>query len=184
MLRLTAQPAFNTIYLATTCLKSGPVAYRTGEQGFDQREAVFAYARMPNTIVDAAIQKLAIEAVRNDADSAAAAAKANTWGLLALRNAGQPGAYSAFPAMSLIHGHYLHRNGAYLEALVAHASYMLGANPANTCYVSGLGADADLHVRHAGNRSTSQPMPPRHHPSSAHPPKRPNCSRTRWSAPT
>ena len=113
LLRLTGSAQYRDVFAETTCLKTSANAYKGGADGFDQREAVFVYVRLPEASVDVQLRQAALVALKNDADQAMAITQGNAWGLCG--EAGSPAFYSTQAVQSLLHGHYILKNEAYLK---------------------------------------------------------------------
>lgn len=64
-------------------------------------------------------------------------------------------------AMMLLDGHRIDSTSGYFDAAIANMDYLLGKNPLNKSYVSGIGTDyaRNIHHRQSGSDNIDEPVP-------------------------
>jgi len=160
LFRLTGDPAWHDLFLATTAFKD-PQAELFVWQKHDQRDAAWVYARTGRPGMDAQVKANCRAAILREADERLASqAKA---GFRWMKYAWRPFAWGAPvtpEAESVVRAHALTGEPKYLRALVLAAQFGGGANPLNLCYTTGLGPKWPQHPLHIDSRVTNQPPPP------------------------
>lgn len=133
--------------------------------GSEYRDALFAYALMPEGLGDAAIKQAAAVAFAELGDIAIGFQNGNAYGIATdipgLPMMGYVGYYSV-PQMinrSLPRAHLLTGEEKYRTAAVAACNFPNGANPDNLVYTTGLGEHHPVAPLHIDSRVTGQPAP-------------------------
>jgi endoglucanase len=160
LFRLTGQPRWHDIFLATTVFKDAKADLFVWQK-HEQREAAWAYAHMDSSGTNAKVRTNCRNAVLREADQ-----RADQCRKTAFRWTKYPWAPTAFgilsspDAVSLVRAHVLTDEVRYLSAAVLACQAGLGANPVNTCYTTGLGHKWPRHPLHLDSRISLQPPPP------------------------
>ena len=158
---LTRDGRWHDVFLQDTCLKD-PNCNLFVWTDHDQRDAAFAYARLPEGLGEPQLKATAVKAMEAQAQMALDYAAGNAFHITS-SDKWRPmflGFYSTpLGAMELVRAHYLTGKAKYLDGALAAAMFSSGANPANTTYTSGLGSNPPVHPLHLDSRSTGQPAP-------------------------
>jgi endoglucanase len=138
--RLTAEPRWHQLFLATTVFKD-PKADLFRWQHHEQRDAAFVYARL-GIPLDAKVQRQAIAAIEREAQTSIALGQRT--GFHWTRQEPQSpiiagGGFGNPKVTSLIRAHVLTGQGRYLAAAILGCQMGAGANPENMTYTTGLG---------------------------------------------
>jgi len=160
LFRLTGDPAWHDIFLATTAFKD-PKAELFVWQKHEQRDAAWVYARTDRPGVDAQVKANCRAAILREADERLASQAKS--GFRWMKHFWRPfgwGAPATPEAESVVRAHILTGEAKYLRALVLAAQFGGGANPLNLCYTTGLGPRWPQHPLHIDSRVTHQPPPP------------------------
>lgn len=126
-----------------------------------QRDAAFAYARLPEKLADPTLRKNAVRALVAEADAALDYAHGNAFNLTT-PDKGKPmflGFYSVPDAVELVRAHFLTKKSEYLAGIVRACQFGAGANPNNMTYTTGVGQNPVRHPLHLDSRRTGQPAP-------------------------
>lgn len=160
LFQLTGEARWHELFLATTAFKDPGVDLYVWRK-HEQREAAWTYLRTDPGRTDPAVRNNCLAALRKEADDRLACV--NRTGFRWAKDGWRPvmwGAINAGEAVSLFRAHALTGEEKYLKGAVLACGHGLGANPMNTCYTTGLGAEAPLHPLHIDSRITNQPAPP------------------------
>jgi endoglucanase len=156
--RLTGDPAWHTLFLATTVF-SDPAKPLQEWQKHDGRDAAWVYLRLERP-TDARIRTNCRAALLREADERVARGRqtgfrwtGNPWAPVAW------GALAAPDGITLARAHQLTGEAKYLTALVLACQFGAGANPSNLCYTTGVGRDFPQHPLHVDSRISNQPAP-------------------------
>jgi endoglucanase len=157
---LTRDPHWHDVFLQNTCLKD-PNGRLAVWGLHDQRDAVFAYARLPEGMGDAVLKQTAVLALCAEADMALQYAAGNAFHLgpanLGVMRFGFYGTPAG--AMDMVRAHYVTGRKEYLDGALAAAMFSSGGNPQNSTYTVGLGSRWPMHPLHVDSRMTGQPPP-------------------------
>jgi len=157
---LTGDKRWHDTFLENTCLTDpNAKAFVWGDHV--QRDAAFAYARLPEKLADPVLRKNAVRVLVAEADAALDYAKDNAWNLTT-PDKGKPmflGFYSVPDAVELARAHFLTRKPEYLAGVVQACQFASGANPNNMTYTTGVGANSVRNPLHLDSRRTGQPAP-------------------------
>ena len=166
--RLTGEPRWHDVFLATTIFREGPADPSVYAQQ-EQRDAAFLYVRMSNDpesagrAVDAAVQRHArdsflryVDALIEVTNSTAFGwAKEHPYAPIGWGNGlGVPKSTNFFQA------HILTQDPKYLLAGVQAAQFSAGANPDNLVFTTGLGVRSPQNPMVPDYRITGQAPPP------------------------
>jgi endoglucanase len=158
---MTREPHWHDVFLQDTQLRDANAGlYWWGN--YDQRDAAFAYARLPEGMGDPALKATARKAIEAQGQLALDYEKLNAFHI-GSSDKWRPmfcGFYStAEGEVQLVRAHYLTGEKKYLDGALAGVMFSSGANPSNTTYTVGLGANPPVHPLHLDSRSTGQPAP-------------------------
>lgn len=160
LFRLTGEPAWHELFLATTAFKD-PKAELFVWQKHEQRDAAWVYLRTERPGTDAAVKTNCRAAIIREADERLDSQKKS--GFRWMKHFWRPfgwGAPVTPEVESVVRAHVLTGDVKYLRALVLAAQFGAGANPLNLCYTTGLGHRWPQHPLHIDSRITNQPPPP------------------------
>jgi endoglucanase len=158
--RLEGEENWNRIFLATTAF-GDPRAELSEWTKHEQADAAFVYVRTRRPGTDATIQANARAAILRTAETSAAMAnktgfrwtKENPWEPVMYGTLGVPG------AVTLARAHRLSGDPRLLEAAVLACQELLGANPGNICYTTGLGHQSPRNPLVLDSRRRGLPPP-------------------------
>jgi endoglucanase len=160
LFRLTGEQRWHELFLKTTAFTRPDVDLYVWRE-HDQREAPWVYVRTDRPGMDERIRQNCRAAIIREAEDRLANTGRTSFHYA--KYEWRPGAWGAFSdpdAVSLVRAHYLTGDTKYLRAAVLACQMGLGANPANTCYTTGLGWDWPRHPLHIDSRVTHQDPPP------------------------
>lgn len=130
----------------------------------DQRDALFAYARLDDALADPKLKDLARRGILRNADHGVAYAQQNAFNLTSSNKwrGMAMGFYSGIvEGVALVRGHALDpSNDAYTRTIVMATQFCLGANPSNLSFTTGLGTSVPRNVLHVDSRQSGVPAPP------------------------
>ena len=122
-------------------------------------DAAFVYARLDDSLADAAIRKLAAETIVRRADDAVKLSKGSAFGFTTAGRSLSWGALTVPADTALVRAYVLTGKPEYLETILRSALYSAGANPLNMTMTTGLGHDWPRHLLHEDSRHFGQPVP-------------------------
>lgn len=158
---LTGETHWHDLFLEDTCLKD-PNAKLFVWSDHVQRDAAFAYARLPQKQGNATLKANAVRALAVDADTALTYAKGNAWGITS-SDPGKPlflGFYSTpHGGVELVRAYHVTKKPEYLAGAVQACLFPGGANPNNMTYTVGLGVNYPRNPLHLDSRRSGQPAP-------------------------
>lgn len=140
-------------------LADGVPAGADGTRTMRNLDAAFVYARLDDSLADAAIRKLAVEAIVRRADDAVKLSKGSAFGFTTAGRSLSWGALTVPADTALVRAHVLTGKPEYLETILRSALYSAGANPLNMTMTTGLGHDWPRHLLHEDSRHFGQPVP-------------------------
>jgi endoglucanase len=121
--------------------------------------AAFVYARLDDSLADAALRRSALEDTLRRADEAVVRTQGNAFGLSTVGNRLAWGPATVPADLALIRAHALTGEAEYLEAALRSALYSAGANGMNMTMTTGLGYESPRHLLHEDSRHFGQPVP-------------------------
>jgi endoglucanase len=160
--RLTADTAWHEVFLRTTRFHDPRAPFLTSHLGHisdPQGVAAWTYLRIAHASVDKVVQANIRTALLRDADRDARLTEATDF-----HWAGGPGRAISWGALSkpesnaLVRAHFLTGEERYLRAIVLSTLSGAGANPANMCYVTGVGTRWPQHPLHEDAYVSNQPL--------------------------
>ena len=158
--RLTGEQRWLDIFLEDTVLtQERPELFAWGQHV--QTHAAFAYCLLPDELADPALKSRAKAATLVLAERALKYADGNAWGLTT-SDQGRPlfqFFYSVPQAVDLVRAHYLTGESKYLAGVLQACLFPGGANPANSTFTVGVGADWPRNPLKVDARITGQPTP-------------------------
>ena len=152
--RLTKDRRWHDAFLA-----DGAPAGADGTRTIRNLDAAFIYARLEDSLADAAIRKLAVAAVLQHADAAVKLSKGSAFDFTTAGRSLSWGALTVPADTALVRAHVLTGKPEYLETILRSALYSAGANPLNMAMTTGLGHDWPRHLLHEDSRHFGQPAP-------------------------
>ncbi|MGA3095076.1 MAG: glycoside hydrolase family 9 protein [Bryobacteraceae bacterium] len=152
--RLTKDKQWHEAFLA-----DGAPAGADGKRTMRNLDAAFVYARLEDSLADAAIRKLAVETIMQRADEAVKLSKGSAFGFTTAGRSLSWGALTVPADTALVRAHVLTGRPEYLETILRSALYSAGANPLNMTMTTGLGHDWPRHLLHEDSRHFGQPAP-------------------------
>ena len=157
---LTGDPHWHDVFLEDSCLKeTQPDLFVWGQHV--QRDAAFAYARLPRGKGDSELKRKAVLAIEAQADKELAYARDNAFNITTTDRYHPMfiGFYSTPDAAELVRAHFLTGKTKYLAGAVQATQFAAGCNPINMTYTVGVGSNWTLHPLHLDSRRTGQPAP-------------------------
>lgn len=158
--QLTRDAKYHKIFLADTVLKDAMPELLTWGKAI-QRDAAFAYARLPEGLGDPEMKKKAVAAITAMAERALQFASNNAFNLTS-PDKSKPqflGFYSTPDAFDLTRAHFLSGENRFLVGAIQSTQFQSGCNPNNLVYITGLGANPVKNVFKLDARRTGQPVP-------------------------
>jgi endoglucanase len=155
---LTGQRRWHDLFVQDTDLHDPERAM----QSRDQRDAMFAYARLDDALADAKLKSVARRTILADADFCLGYSAANAYRLTSSHKhrVAAMGFYSGpIEAVALVRGHVLSGDAKYLRGVYAATQFCLGANPSNLSFTTGLGSDYPRQVLHEDAWKSGQEAP-------------------------
>jgi endoglucanase len=152
--RLTKEKQWHEAFLADGA--------RTGVDGtrtIRNIEAAFIYARLDDSLTDAAVKRLAVETVLRRANEAVKMSKGSAFGFTTAARTLSWGALTVPADTALVRAHVLTGKPEYLESILRSTLYSAGANAMNMTMTTGLGHDWPRHLLHEDSRHYGQPVP-------------------------
>lgn len=130
---------------------------------YDQGEAAFAYLTLDLTQRDENLAKHARDAILKEADRLVKTGMTTGFGwtrdpAVKIGWGGLSSGRTLFPVVYA--AHLEPDEPKYLESLLRSVQFMLGANPLNRSFTTGVGEASVRHVSHIDSRVTGQPLPP------------------------
>ncbi|NEO83474.1 MAG: hypothetical protein F6J87_04325 [Spirulina sp. SIO3F2] len=160
--RLTQDPQYHEIFLATTVFKQpSQFPWVWGQHG--QAEAAFLYARLPDEQTNLTVQIHARNALLRDGDRAVEVGQKTAFNWSKdepYQPLGWGGSLGTPKAIHLLRAHALTQNEKYLKAAVLAAQFSAGANPINMAFTTGLGDRSPQNPLVIDTRVTAQAPPP------------------------
>ncbi|MEM7726821.1 MAG: glycoside hydrolase family 9 protein, partial [Cyanobacteria bacterium P01_A01_bin.45] len=138
--RLTGEDKWHQLFLDTTVFTDSN-AKVFQHKSHNQENAAFVYSRTERNDVDKSIQKNALDAISQEANSQIDAVN-NTgfkWNKNPYTSLGWGESLGSPEATTLLRAHALTNDQKYLEAGVLASQFSAGANPDNMVYTTGLG---------------------------------------------
>lgn len=158
--RLTGDEKWHRIFLETTAF-TDPKAELYEWEKHDQREAAWVYVQTNWKSVNKSVQENCRQAMLREAEDRLRSVERTSFRYA--KYAWMPGGWGAFTrpdAVSVARAYLLTGDIKYLKGMILGCQYVLGANPVNLCYTTGLGQDYPQHPLHIDSRLTHQPPPP------------------------
>lgn len=158
--QLTRDSKYHEIFLKDTVIKDAkPELFAWGKAV--QRDAAFAYARLPDGLGDPAMKKKAVTALTEMAERCFHFAGNNAFNLTSPDKTKPQflGFYTTPDAFDLTRAHFLTGDARFLAGAVQSTQFQSGCNPNNLVYITGLGANPVKNVFKLDARRTGQPVP-------------------------
>lgn len=158
--RLTRDRKYYDLFMQDTVLKDAhPALYWWGK--CYQSDAVFAYACLPDEMVDVNLKVKAIKAICEHADKSLAYSRDNAFNVTT-PDKYRPqfmGFYTTPKENDFPRAHYLTGKSEYLAGALLSTQFQAGCNPENKVYTTGLGANPVLHPLKLDSHLTGQDAP-------------------------
>ncbi len=162
--RLTGEEKWHTLFVEDSLfvpIRQETVVKKRGwSRGLRQRDAAFLYVRLPTRLRKPDIAKLARRTLFSDADSSAAFADENAWGLASSQRTRATGTgwFSTPDLIPLMRANYLSGKPEY-KAAVRGILFSVGANPMNITYTTGVGHAWPRNAMVLDSRRTARAVP-------------------------
>ncbi len=162
LFRLTGEPEWNRLFLATTIFKTADAVPAYHFDSLEQYDGAWVYARTDRPGMDETVKQCCRQALLKGADERAESGKRT--GFHWTKHPYGPVVYGALSspenAVNIVRAHVLTGDPKYLRALVLASQTGAGANPVNMCYTTGVGQKFPRHPLQLDHRITHQPPPP------------------------
>lgn len=154
MYRLTRDRHWHDVFV-----ELGAPSNSGGTPSWRNADAAFVYARLDNSLGDAALRQSATAHTLQLADEAIARSQGNAFGLTTVGRFLAWGASTVPADVALLRAHTLTGESKYLETALRSALYSAGANAMNMTMTTGLGHDWPRHLLHEDSRHFGQSVP-------------------------
>jgi endoglucanase len=144
--KATADEKWNKVYLSTTVYGNDPLI----EWNEHMIEAAHVYGTTKHAGVNKAVQKLGLDDIVSEAD--AVLKNANDDGFMTPVNPFAPITFTGlitnptYAAKAFTRAHHITQDAKWHSAMVGAAQFMLGANPTNMSYITGIGQNAPREI--------------------------------------
>ncbi len=162
MYRLTGNPLWHTVFLETSVFANPvsrpPALYRYDQ--YDQADAAWTYVRAPESQTNPEVRKRCQDAIIACANSLLAAQEKTGFGWL--KDPWRPpfaGAFTIPFTRDVLRAWILTQDRGYLDAVDLSMQTVLGANPLNISYVTGIGSRSVQHPYYPDARLLHQRPP-------------------------
>lgn len=132
-----------------------------GNPDYGQRNAYFAYARLPDTLADPTLKSRARDAVIKMADDCIEFGRGNSFGISMAINLPSMGwvGYMTKPGVgsnAMPRAYYLTGDRKYLAGAIAATQFSIGVNPSNIALTTGLGPNPVKYPMFIDSKNTGQ----------------------------
>ncbi|TVQ63937.1 MAG: hypothetical protein EA366_01805 [Spirulina sp. DLM2.Bin59] len=160
--RLTGDPAWHQIFLATTVF-TDPQKPTMAWGKHHQRDAAFVYARLLHSQVDLKVQSQVYNALIREANRTLALSDQTAFGWTKddpYQPIGWGASFGSPKAIALVRAHVLSGDARYRNGAIFASQFSLGANPDNLTYTTGLGHNSPQHPLILDARVQGKAPPP------------------------